>query len=57
MSVCPYSHPDNVAHNAVRWGVRRSALFRRAAVRLDDVFYGRRPGLKPGPDWTRIPKE
>lgn len=53
MSVCPYSHPDNVVHNAVRWGVRRSALFRRAAVRLDDLFYGRRPAPSPGPPWTR----
>jgi len=53
MSVCPYSHPDNVVHNAVRWEVRRSALFRRAAVRLDDVFYGRRPAPRPDPPWIR----
>ncbi len=54
MSVCPYSHKDNPAHNAVRWGIRRSALFRRAAVRLDDVFYGRRPTPRPGPPWIRV---
>jgi ferredoxin len=54
MSVCPYSHRDNPVHNAVRWGIRRSALFRRAAVRLDDVFYGRRPTPRPGPPWTRV---
>jgi ferredoxin len=54
MSVCPYSHKDNPVHNAVRWGIRRSALFRRAAVRLDDVFYGRRPTPRPGPPWTRV---
>jgi reductive dehalogenase len=53
MAVCPYSHPDSVLHNAVRWGVRRSGLFRRAAVRLDDIFYGRRPVPRPGPRWTR----
>jgi ferredoxin len=52
MAVCPYSHADNLFHNAVRWGVRRSALFRRAAARLDDVFYGRRPAPRPGPAWT-----
>jgi ferredoxin len=54
MSVCPYSHPDNVVHNVIRWGIRRSGLFRRAAVRLDDVFYGRRPAPRPGPDWTSL---
>jgi len=53
MSVCPYSHRDNPVHNAVRWGIRQSPLFRRAAVRLDDVFYGRRPAPQPGPAWTR----
>jgi ferredoxin len=52
LAVCPYSHADNPFHNAVRWGVRRSGLFRRAAVRLDDVFYGRRPAPRPGPPWT-----
>jgi 4Fe-4S dicluster domain len=52
LAVCPYSHPDSLLHNAVRWGLRRSSLFRRAAVRLDDVFYGRRPAPRPGPAWT-----
>jgi reductive dehalogenase len=54
MAVCPYSHADNLFHNAVRWGVRRSALFRRAAVRLDDVFYGRRPVSAEPPAWIRV---
>lgn len=53
LAVCPYSHADNLFHNAVRWGIQRSALFRRAAVRLDDVFYGRRPAPTEPPDWTR----
>lgn len=53
MSVCPYSHPDTLLHNAVRWGIRRSALLRRAAVRLDDAFYGRRPKPCPAPPWAR----
>ena len=33
VAVCPYAHADRLFHNAVRWGVRRSGLFRRAAVR------------------------
>jgi reductive dehalogenase len=42
MTVCPYSHPDNAAHNLARWAIRRSGTARRAALWLDDVFYGRR---------------
>jgi reductive dehalogenase len=42
MTVCPYSHPDNVAHDIVRWAIRRSGAARRAALWMDDLFYGRR---------------
>ena len=41
MAVCPYSHPDNWAHNAVRWAIARSGVARRAALWMDDFFYGR----------------
>lgn len=53
VAVCPYAHDDNLFHNAVRWGIRRSALFRRAAIRLDDVFYGRKPAPAEPPGWIR----
>jgi len=43
MTVCPYSHPDNLAHNVVRGAIRRSGAARRAALWMDDLFYGRRP--------------
>lgn len=43
MTVCPYSHPDNAAHNLVRWAIRSSGAARRGALWLDDLFYGRRP--------------
>lgn len=55
MAVCPYSHPDNLAHNLVRWGIQRSGLFRRLAIKLDDFFYGKRPVPHPAPEWTRVP--
>jgi ferredoxin len=42
MAVCPYSHPDNLLHNAVRWGIRRNVFFRSGAVWMDDLVYGRR---------------
>ena len=43
MTVCPYSHPDNAAHNLVRWAIRSSGVARRGALQLDDLFYGRHP--------------
>ena len=53
MAVCPYSHPDHAFHNLIRWGVARSACFRRAAIRLDDVFYGKQPTPLAPPDWVQ----
>jgi ferredoxin len=44
MKVCPYSHPDSLLHNLVRWGLKRSWMFRHFALRMDDLLYGRRPG-------------
>ena len=43
MTVCPYSHPDNAAHNLVRWAIHSSGTARRGALWLDDLFYGRKP--------------
>ena len=51
MRVCPYSHPDNMLHNLVRQGLRRSSLFRQVALRLDDLLYGRRPAPLPLAPW------
>lgn len=46
MAVCPYSHSDNLLHNGIRWGLRNNAIFRRGAVWMDDLIYGRRPPPK-----------
>lgn len=51
MAVCPYSHPDNLLHNAIRFGIKYSSLFRRIAAPLDDFFYGRKPRPKKLPKW------
>ncbi len=53
MSVCPYSHPDNWLHNMVRFGIQNSSLFRPLALKLDDVFYGRKPAVAPQAKWTQ----
>lgn len=51
MAVCPYSHKTNWIHDFVRWGIRNNFFFRRVAVRLDDIIYGKRPKAKKSPDW------
>jgi ferredoxin len=51
MAVCPYSHPDNWAHNLARALTRRSRVARRLALFMDDLFYGRSPAPRPFPNW------
>lgn len=55
MSVCPYSHPDSLPHNLLRWGIKRSGFIRRAAFRMDDLFYGVKPPPKSAPGWMQVP--
>jgi len=43
MTVCPYSHPDNLAHNVIRTLIGRSPAARKAALHLDNLFYTRHP--------------
>ncbi len=52
MTVCPYSHRDDWFHRLIRWGIKNNLLFRHLAVKLDDIFYGRKPSIRPLPDWT-----
>ena len=51
MRACPYSHPDNFLHNAVRAGIKQSALFRELALKMDDFFYGRVPAPAEDQPW------
>ena len=53
MSVCPYSHPNTIMHNLVRWGIRQSRLFRIFALKMDDIFYGRKPKPADIPDYFK----
>jgi ferredoxin len=55
MTVCPYSHPNTLPHNVLRWGIARSGFVRRGALWLDDLFYGKEPIQKEPPDWTLVP--
>jgi len=53
MTVCPFSHPDNFLHNVIRWGIYNSYIFRRFALFMDDLFYGRKPKTKPISSWMQ----
>jgi ferredoxin len=55
MSVCPYAHPATISHNIIRWGIARSGAFRRFALWMDDLFYGKKPGPRQGPAWVDLP--
>ena len=54
MSVCPYSHPDNILHNFVRAGICNSSVFRKFAIKMDDFFYGKKPKSLEMPEWMNI---
>lgn len=41
MKVCPFSHPNNVVHNVVRYGIKKSSIARRISLWGDNLFYGK----------------
>ncbi len=43
--VCPYTKPNTMIHQLVRFYVSRNPLNQRIALFLDDLFYGRTPPL------------
>jgi ferredoxin len=51
MSACPYSHPNKLLHNTVRWAIKNFPNFRFWAVKLDDFFYGSKPSSAHLPEW------
>jgi reductive dehalogenase len=54
ISVCPFSHRNNWFHGFIRWAIKNNLLFRYLAIKLDDIFYGRRPSIRPLPEWAEI---
>jgi len=51
ISVCPFSHPDNILHNTIRHIIRRSRIVARFAYIADDWLYGRKPKPKKMLGW------
>jgi hypothetical protein len=54
MSVFPYSHRSNPFHTFIRWGIKNNLVFRHLALKLDDVFYGRKPRERSLPRWVNM---
>lgn len=51
ISVCPFSHPNNILHNTIRHLIRRSMVVARFAFIADDLLYGRKPKPRKIPTW------
>lgn len=54
ITVCPYSHSDNMFHRFIRWAIKNNLVFRHLAIKLDDIIYSRKPPIRPLPGWTDI---
>jgi ferredoxin len=54
MAVCPYSHPNSLLHNLVRFFIKHAGVFRKVAPLLDDLLYGKKPRPFEPTGWQRI---
>jgi reductive dehalogenase len=54
ITVCPFSHRNTRFHRFIRWGNKNNLLFRYLAIKLDDIFYGRKPAIRPFPEWANL---
>lgn len=57
MAVCPYSHPNNLMHRIIRFGIKNNFIFSRLALVMDDWFYGQKPVPKAIPKWMKVKDE
>jgi ferredoxin len=46
MKVCPFSHPDNLIHNILRAGIKRSSFARSVSLLGDGLFYGKEVAIR-----------
>jgi len=53
MRVCPWSHASTPPHKIIRELITRNRLSRVLFNLMDDVFYGKKPKPKEGPEWAR----
>jgi len=52
MMTCPWSHARTFPHKLIVFLITRNKLARIIFSYMDDLFYGRLPKSKKGPDWT-----
>ncbi len=52
MMTCPWSHARTFPHRLIVFLITRNKLARIIFSYMDDLFYGRLPKSKKGPDWT-----
>jgi reductive dehalogenase len=53
MRVCPWSHARTFPHKIILWLITRNKLARRLFSIMDDIFYGKKPGVKEIPKWAK----
>jgi len=51
--VCPWGHARTFPHKLIVELVSRNKFARRLFNIMDDIFYGKKPEAKDGPDWAR----
>ncbi|GAB4302259.1 MAG: reductive dehalogenase domain-containing protein [Marinilabiliales bacterium] len=49
VSVCPYSHENNLLHMLIRKAIRNNYNFLKLAVKMDDYLYSKYPKIKKSP--------
>jgi len=54
MRVCPWSHARTFPHKLIVMLITRNRLARRIFSVMDDIFYGKKPKVKPGPKWVQF---
>jgi reductive dehalogenase len=52
MRVCPWSHDKTFPHRVITEAVSRNKNARRLFLKMDDLFYGRKPKAKSAPAWA-----
>ena len=52
MMVCPWSHARTFPHRLIVFLITRNKLAGKIFAYMDDLFYGRQPKPKKGPDWA-----
>ena len=52
MMACPWSHARTFPHRLIVFLITRNKLAGKIFSYMDDLFYGRQPKPKKGPDWA-----